>query len=323
MIDKFALGATALLAVATVSSTAHAATAADYNLFVLGNMTSQGSDVEGKVAVRGDANLQGYSVALNAKGGDALVVGGTFTGGNWGGTVHGNVVAGGKVSTQNWSVEGTSTGGATSLPVDFAAESSRLSWLATELASYATNGKTEQKWGQMFFTGADSKLNVFTVTTDQLASSNTFHFDVTSGSQVLLNVAGSNASMKYAGFDLKGVDNSKILYNFYQASTLSFDGIGVQGSVLAAGAAYKGGYGNVDGQMIVGSYDGPTQINSHMYGGTLLALDKPKPVKPSNPGTPGGIGAVPEPATWAMIIAGFGLVGGAIRRARRQGLAFA
>jgi PEP-CTERM motif len=34
-------------------------------------------------------------------------------------------------------------------------------------------------------------------------------------------------------------------------------------------------------------------------------------------------GPVPEPTTWAMIIAGFGIVGGALRRRRRATLAFA
>ncbi|MBM6577743.1 PEP-CTERM sorting domain-containing protein [Microvirga sp. SRT01] len=29
-----------------------------------------------------------------------------------------------------------------------------------------------------------------------------------------------------------------------------------------------------------------------------------------------GIGAVPEPSTWAMMIVGFGMVGGAMRRRR-------
>jgi PEP-CTERM motif len=37
----------------------------------------------------------------------------------------------------------------------------------------------------------------------------------------------------------------------------------------------------------------------------------------------GGQGAVPEPTTWAMIIAGFGIVGGALRRRRRADVAFA
>ncbi len=31
-----------------------------------------------------------------------------------------------------------------------------------------------------------------------------------------------------------------------------------------------------------------------------------------------GFGAVPEPSTWAMMVGGFGLVGGAIRRRQRR-----
>ena len=33
--------------------------------------------------------------------------------------------------------------------------------------------------------------------------------------------------------------------------------------------------------------------------------------------------AVPEPATWALMIGGFGMVGGAVRRQRRSGFATA
>ena len=36
---------------------------------------------------------------------------------------------------------------------------------------------------------------------------------------------------------------------------------------------------------------------------------------------PGAAGAVPEPATWAMMLIGAGAVGGALRRSRRTGLA--
>jgi hypothetical protein len=37
---------------------------------------------------------------------------------------------------------------------------------------------------------------------------------------------------------------------------------------------------------------------------------------PGGPAIPGGGGAVPEPATWAMMVVGFGLLGGSLRRRR-------
>jgi hypothetical protein len=48
--------------------------------------------------------------------------------------------------------------------------------------------------------------------------------------------------------------------------------------------------------------------------GTGRSLNSPSPFAP---------GAVPEPATWAMLIAGFGLVGGSARRRRRTAFAIA
>ncbi len=43
----------------------------------------------------------------------------------------------------------------------------------------------------------------------------------------------------------------------------------------------------------------------------------------AGPGGVGGVGAVPEPATWALMIVGFGLVGSVRRRQRRQEIAAA
>lgn len=43
----------------------------------------------------------------------------------------------------------------------------------------------------------------------------------------------------------------------------------------------------------------------------------PPPVDPPPPPPPPPVAVVPEPGTWAMLILGFGLIGGAIRRQRR------
>jgi choice-of-anchor A domain-containing protein len=296
----------------------------DYNLFVLGDFNGYYSDVEGKVAVKGNATVNGYAVGQKASSGDNLVVGGNLTVGSSGGSTSGKVVVGGTVTTPSWGgySSGGITSGAATLPVDFAAEITRLTWLTSELKSYSTTGTIEQKWGQMFFTGTDPVLNVFNVTAAQMASSNTFHVNVTPGSQVLFNVSGTSASMQNAGFDLQGVDSSKILYNFYEATSLSFSSIGVLGSVLATNAAYNGSWGNVNGQMVVQSFNAPTQINYSPYGGTLLSMSQPITMPTEPTPTPGGdTGAVPGPvpdlATWAQMILGFGALGWVLRRSRR------
>lgn len=46
-----------------------------------------------------------------------------------------------------------------------------------------------------------------------------------------------------------------------------------------------------------------------------------KPVSPPPPGGPGGgAGAIPEASTWMMLISGFGLIGLAMRRRRKDGI---
>jgi hypothetical protein len=74
-----------------------------------------------------------------------------------------------------------------------------------------------------------------------------------------------------------------------------------------------GGTGNVDGASYVLSVAGDA-FGSHLAGGAGTDL--------GNPGFyPSATPAVPEAATWAMMIAGFGLTGGALRR--RRAIAFA
>jgi hypothetical protein len=54
-------------------------------------------------------------------------------------------------------------------------------------------------------------------------------------------------------------------------------------------------------------------------GATFTLLSDSTPIKqPEGPVTPGGTGAVPEPANWAMMIAGFGMIGGAMRSRRSK-----
>jgi choice-of-anchor A domain-containing protein len=304
------LAAAAFGACALAPMAARADTAGAYNLFVLGDMKMSSSDTEGRVAVKGNAMLGSYSVGANASSSTVnLEVGGNLVA--HGGSTNGQTIVEGATSYQNWSKAGLAPAG-TPLTVDFAAETKRLDWLTTDLAGYtptATVGTVP--WGGQFTlnaTSGASGLNVFDISGAALASSNTFTIDLRAGQTVLINVSGT-ADTFTGGLNIIGGDASDILWNFSDATSLSFSGIDMQGSVLAPNAAYLGGGSQLNGQLIVGSFSdarGATQINNETpFAGNLLDLTNTVQ------------NAVPEPQTWALMILGFGAVGATLRRRRR------
>lgn len=84
------------------------------------------------------------------------------------------------------------------------------------------------------------------------------------------------------------------------------------GPVLAAGN-FGAGYYMIGGQ---------TTINWHSPGGTNPAGDAFK-LRVNELKLASGVGNVPEPAAWAMMLAGFGLVGSAMRRREKVAVTFA
>ena len=308
MVRRAAVFAGGVLAVATAGS-AHAALVdlTDYNAFVIGSYNGHNSDVQGRLAAGGAVSLVHYGVATgldaSANGTDSLIVGGSLTATD--GQLHyGNAVIGGASSLTRFSTpNGTVTGGS---PIDFAEQATLLGSLADSLGAMAANGTTTKEWGGIKLLGTDAGLNVFTVQASDLRGANDFVITAPEGSQVLVNVVGGSASLQNMGFSVKGAAASDVLLNFYQAGSLNLGGIGIQGSILAPDASVNFNNGQLNGLLIAANYNGGGQLHDTGYTGDLLTV-------PSGP--------VPEPATWAMLIAGFGLVGTALRRARRTGVA--
>jgi hypothetical protein len=95
-------------------------------------------------------------------------------------------------------------------------------------------------------------------------------------------------------------------------------------SSATAGCGYTGWIGSSYAITSAGSYRirfGVTNMGDTGFQ-SGLAFNNITVAGNTVPGGGGGTGAVPEPATWAMMIAGFGLVGGAMRR-RVSKVAFA
>ncbi len=273
-------------------------TATDYNLFVIGSMTASNSDVQGRAAVGGSATISNYSVGTHASpAGVNFVVGGNLNASS--GTGVGKTVVGGSHTLSSFTTSLQPSG--TALPVDFTAEANRLVGLAANLSGYAANATASNAYGTLTLAGVASGLNVFDISSSLLASANGIKINLAAGATALINVSGAAASISNLQIWLEGsASSSNILWNFYDATTLSFSGVTVRGSVLAPTAAYLGGNGNIEGTLIVNSFgnkNGTTELHSGFdYKGGLL--------------TP----SVPEPASWALMIAGFGMVGGLLRR---------
>jgi choice-of-anchor A domain-containing protein len=304
-----------VLSVSAVSA-AHAATTYDYDVVAFGNFTSANTEVNGALAVGGNTTVSSFSVGKDlgaAYNGTSLAVGGNLTYNN-GSVFRGDVVAGGNISSPGPTVNnGTKTANGV-VPLDFAAELVRMKGVSSLIAGLDTNG-TITSSGGLKLTGTDSVLNVFSINASDLQVGSGLSVVIPNGSVAVINVAGTSFASTYAGsFTINGqtiANNSaglasSLLFNFTDATSLTFLG-SWGGNVLAPTANVQLANGGFFGSLVA---DNVTST-SEFYMGRFSGYDRLQPPP-----------AVPEPATWMMMIAGFGLIGGLMRRKTRQ-LSFA
>ncbi|HWU35545.1 MAG TPA: choice-of-anchor A family protein [Methylovorus sp.] len=286
------------LALMTLTASANAAVdlgvAGKFNAFVFSTFNSQYSDTEGAVAVGGNTTVNGYSVNANNKpyNGYALVVGGNLNYTN-GSINNGNAYVAGASSTS--SVGGGATISSGTAPFSFADEKTELIALSSSLSQLGATGSTAYQYGGVTFTGnGSSGVQVFNVSGADLYSVNYSNFAQLSSNQtIIVNVSGAVAG--FQGGTPNGFSNYNVLFNFYEATTLNFNNVGVYGSILAPFATVQGGGGQINGNVIVNAWNSNIQINANHY---FTGADITIPVS-----------AVPEPQSYMMLFAGLGLIG--------------
>ncbi len=245
--------------------------AADYNLFVLYDVTQPSSDTEGRVAVGRDANFANYSIGdkLPPNSGDVLVVGRNleYTSGA---VYNGNVVYGNNTNLDSNYYAVSISGGTLrkDYPIDFPAARSYLKGLSNTLFGYATNGSTTMEWGGLKLEGTNPLLNVFKVDGSDLSNANNVSISVPNGSVVLVNISGDNISWS-GGLTVTGTSIGNVLYNFKQAKNITIQGIDVRGSILAPKAHVNFTAGVQNGQMICKSLEGAGQFNNTQFIGNI------------------------------------------------------
>jgi choice-of-anchor A domain-containing protein len=283
------------------------------NVFTLGNFTSSGSDTEGSIVARGNVTLSGYSVNQNDKdtsGHYALIVGGnlSLTSGS---IKNGDTYAGLSSTLTSAGVYSTPQVGGTA-PVDLNALAAYATERSAALAAVTptTNASAVVQYGGLVVTGTAStgnRVEVIDITTDQLASINNFTFnnlitstmasratsDSSTYSTIIFNVSGTTATLSGGYTDLA---NYNVLFNFYQATSLTLNGVGLEASVLAPLATVTDGNGHIGGDVIVKDWNSGIQINS---GNAFQSVNV----------NGLAVSAVPEADTYAMLAAGLGLLG--------------
>jgi choice-of-anchor A domain-containing protein len=151
--------------------------------------------------------------------------------------------------------------------------------LSDDLADQEINGDTNVfSWGAIALEGTHPMLNTFEIAAADFAAATSMTVNVPDGSAVLVNVRGATADFG-PGVTLSGVDATGVVYNFPDATSLTLDGAGVHGQVLAPYADVDLVSGSITGTLTGLSLDGTiAQVNAPFAGRACATVEaKPAP----------------------------------------------
>lgn len=239
--------------------------------------------VNGKLIVGGDLT-QSFNINNNS-----VVYGGNAVGGLNGAVKDGSLAA----------------GGANDVAADLGAKMSglqanltSLSDMLANLPSLATITSTNSA---LDFVGAQNGYAVFTMTeaafNSQNANFDTLFNGMPNGLTAIINVLGTNL-VEQGNVNSKLL-NQSVIWNFNDAQSLSLKGF--HGSILAPNATVSNSSA-LEGTIVARNFTLNGEIHLGTYAGTSSFLPPPS--------------GVPEPGTWAMLLAGMGGLGFVARRRR-------
>ena len=227
------------------------------NMYVGGNLTSSGSYT---VGAKDTLDCNRYSLVV---GGNISIAGGSINGGK---SAYGGTSA--SVSSVSFACGGLTRG----KPVDFALLKAQVETLSTKLSQLPSNGTVSKDGsGALVLTGTDKTLNVFNIDASQLGAVNV---NFPAGSAVVVNVSGTTANWTGASVCLNGQCSdsdqaTNVVWNFYEATSVSASGIAIEGSVLAPFATLDGGGGHIAGQVIVRYLKGGLEYHPYYFDGCI------------------------------------------------------
>jgi choice-of-anchor A domain-containing protein len=255
--------------------------AKDFDLFVHGDYAVGNTQVQGRVAVGGNARIAtsgGYAVGtqlapapsrVDLLAGGTLTVGGAGAQAPNGSVTYGRPPLNGSITTPN----GTTT--QRDPPFSFDTSFSDLAETSQLLTGLTANGTWSiTPWYALTFTSTNATRAVFTITAGQLQQAQQVIFSVPATATVIVNVTGQAFSSATRPMtSMSGVDASRLLWNFQLATRVQI-GPSIQwlGSILAPQAAVTFTNGQLLGQVVAASYSGDGTVIHTPFGGCLPPL---------------------------------------------------
>ncbi len=250
-------------------------TLGDINVYAIKDATPTGADTEGKLYVGGNLTASGYSVGAKATVDCtkySLVVGGNVS-------LSGGSVRAGKASYAGTSGTASATnfdcGGLTrGKPIDFTALEAEVEDLSLKLSKLPVTDCTVSATGGVTITATNPKFSVCSIDAAKLTGSSVVNLNFPAGSSVAVNVSGLTANWAGAAVCLNGqcadsAQANQVVWNFYEATSLTASGIAIEGSVLAPLATLGGGGGHIAGQVIVKYLTGGLEYHPYMFSGCI------------------------------------------------------
>ena len=273
----------------------------NFNLVTTGNVSTQ-SDIVGDAVVGGDLNgATFFGGGSNVPASPTLYVFGKLKGSL-------NLNARGSLYDADASTPHVNYNGGgkhyTTLPNSLGYYTDPLTDLSAQLANLTATSGTSFVNGK-FNAGSNTGVVVFEMTGAELARDLVNHdisFTGTGVTSYIINVIGDFTDPSSTHFN---VDQEDALFNFEDATTVNLGQWGA--SILAPDAAVKiTSGGNIEGSLFAKQFLGGGELhNNNLFNGAL-------------PTTALVTAPVPEPSTWAMLIAGFaGLAYLGWRKARK------
>ena len=248
----------------------------DYGLHVGGSATLVGGSYYKNVEVGGNLSMQ----SLNIEG--DVYVGGNVTA-TTGGTINGNLSAAGTITMPQYSFSVTGTTSENMLysnVVNFDVATEYFTEVSSYYGGLTETTSYENNWGGINVE-LSSGLNIVAMSADEFKNAWGLTVSGATDGVLVINLTGEIAELDST--TLAGIDSSKVLLNYVDASSLSITG-GNTLNILAINADTNFAYGHVDGNLIVANLTGSGQVNEGFF----------------DPGT----NPVPEPCTIAILALG-------------------